>query len=247
MLSGPEPAGRRAIGVDLILFFLFALAALVMLTRITVSANEIDRDILASVNPPLTEISESTALLPALERTGELTSSIVTETAPLRPDLDAIVASTDGIRTSVYGIESDVTAILRSVTSIDGTAAAIRVDVGTAEGPGGLAPLIAGIRAKAAQTSARYADVLGDVRAVEGFVRKISSSMSSVVENVGPIGHSVSGIDGRLHSVDRHVDNIEKSPILQLSNTVELHDILTGRGGGINPRTGIGALTGGGR
>lgn len=237
---------RRAITVDLILFFGFALTALVMLTHTAVSANAIDRDIAGAVNPPLNTIEQATALLPALDSTGQLTGSIVDGTAPLGGDLAAIAASTGAIRASVHGIEGDVTSIQRSVTSIDGTVATIRADVGTAGGSSGLAPVIARIRAGAAQTTAKFGDVLGNAQAIKAYVGDISQSMSSVVADAGPIGASVRDIGGNLKSINGHVTNIENSTILQLSNVVQLHDILTGLGG-LDLGGGLGTLIGGGR
>ena len=75
----PRPAPPpRAIGVNLVLFFAFALAALVLLTHILVDVAQARAGVAEAVRPAVAGIEADTALLPDLARTSRLTERLAT-------------------------------------------------------------------------------------------------------------------------------------------------------------------------
>lgn len=222
LTAGPRGAivPRRAIGVNLVLFFAFALIALLFLTRTVVSAVQIDANVGEAVKPAVGSIQENTALLPALDRTVALTSQIETSSNAIGADTSAVTNATDHINSMMAVIYQDVQTIGTAVVSIDSSVASIRLGVNSVD------QIVASIGSQSADISSRYRSVADDISGVPAGISSASSSLTQTRALIGPINGTTGGIDSTLVTINGHVVNIANNPLLQLSSLLGLTNLL---------------------
>ena len=120
-------ARGRANKLNLAIFVAFALSAAILLSRLLISAADINNTVGHDIKPTLASINSDVALmLPVLNQTVTITGKIAQQTAPLQHDLSAIVASTADINTSAATIAQHVLAAEGSANTINKTLAAIQ-------------------------------------------------------------------------------------------------------------------------
>lgn len=251
MLTWPFPPGhfskdaapgqRRAIAVNVIVFFAFALAALVFLTKSAVAANAINRDVGAAIAPSTVGINKSTSALPALNSTMALTEKIAKATDPLAGHLGHVVTSTDNIDGNLSQIQGDVTEIGETVEEINSDVGQIRPEIFT------LSEGVNGVHSKAGSISSSLAQVANDTDSMTRSLTGINASLASVLRDTKPLDVNVSGISKTINGVKGHTLSIANSPILLAAipfPNIPVPDLLGLLGLG---NIGLGDTSGGGR
>ncbi len=212
----------RTVRINLVIVGAFALVALLFLTRTTFAALSISHDIEATVNPAMAEIGDDTVLLPALDRTGELTGKIAEASAPLSVTLGQVVESTDGIGEAMSSTERHVLSIEGSVASIEGSVTDIRTSMEH------LAPLVTAIAAQTGDITKAFDGVEVATEAVAGDVADIYDLLTGTVAAVRRIDGDVEDIDEVLDTAEDHAQNIRNSEILEKTDAVKLGNVLDG-------------------
>lgn len=210
----PSAGMRRAIAVNLSIFFLFALTALIFLSRSAVEANAINRDVGTAIKPATTGIEDSTGRLPKLNRTIRITSRIADSTDALAGHLDGVVASTARIDANLQATSSDVVTIGGSVENINATVSRIRPEIFT------LNDTVDQVHNKANGIAEGYAAVASNTTAMTRSLAGINSSLAAVLADTGPLAVQVGGIRSELAATQVHTRDIANSPIL-LNGTLE--------------------------
>jgi len=120
----PRPAPPPSAGrVNLLIFFAFALAALVLLAHTLVDVYQARAAVAGAVRPATGGIEADTALLPALARTTLLTDRLARVSQGVNDSLTQVAGSMRKIDATIVAVRSDALSIARSVRSIAGSAA----------------------------------------------------------------------------------------------------------------------------
>lgn len=204
----PAPGQRRAIAVNVMIFFAFALTALVFLTRSAAAANAINRDVSAAIAPATVGINASTSEIPQLDRTVVLTSKIAGATKSLSGHLGHVVVSTTNIDANLTAVDADVRRIGSTVGGINSTVGAIVPEIVTLGGS------VGGIDSKAGDISARLGQVATGTAAMNRSLAAINESLSAVLSDTSPLNGDVRGIRSTLGVVNGRTLSIANSPIL---------------------------------
>jgi hypothetical protein len=204
----PAPGQRRAIALNVMIFFAFALTALIFLTKSAVAANAINRDVGESIAPSTKGINASTSKIPHLNDTVLLTGKIAVATKTLSGHLGHVVDSTKNIDTNLTAIETDVNGIGASVDGINSAVSAIRPEIFTLNGS------VNAIHSKAGDISSRLSQVATDTSTMRTSLDGIDTSLAAVLADIAPLNRRVSGITITLSAVNGYTLAIENSPIL---------------------------------
>jgi hypothetical protein len=167
---------RGVVGVNLVLVIAFALYAVIMLSRTTLAAKQIDdrvRVIVTEVGPG-SNVSrlDETQKLNTIGRTAE---DILTAARPLSGQAQTILDTARSIDNTVSGIQGNANEINATVKSINSTAASLLPVVQEINGDGSLDPLTGGVSAInmradiAKPVVAGISDDLGQVLGQVGF------------------------------------------------------------------------------
>jgi hypothetical protein len=219
----PAPGQRRAIALNVMIFFAFALTALIFLTKSAVAANAINRDVGESIAPSTRGINSATSKIPQLNETVQLTGKIAVATKNLASHLGHVVDLTNNLDTKLTAIETDVNGIGTSVDGINGSVSAIRPEIFTLGGS------VSAIDSKAGDISSRLSQVAADTTSMTTSLDGINTSLAAVLADTVPLNRRVSGIEVTLGSVNGYTLSIEKSPILLSgfpSSPLALPDVL---------------------
>lgn len=223
----PQPP-PRAIGVNLVLFFAVALAALVLLTHTLVDIKQIQAGVTDAVRPATDGIQANAALLPALARTGELTGQLASGSQAINESLAAVVSSTRHAGTRIASVRSDSLSIADSVAGI------ARSTSSTTRGVTDLAASVRTTDRSAAQiasalagTSRAVANLPDEVAAAAATLRLLASVIPSITQQVSAITASLAEVNGHLVDVNAN-GAIRLTNLLQLSNLLGA-TIATGR------------------
>jgi methyl-accepting chemotaxis protein len=208
LTAQPAPGQRRAIALNVMIFFAFALTALIFLTKSAVAANAINRDVGESIAPTTVGIKASTSKIPQLNETMVLTGRIAGGTRTLSAHLAHVVGSTKNIETNLAAIQSDVNGIGASVNGINSTVGAIRPEIFTLGGS------VNGIHSKAGDISSRLSQVAVDTSTMTVSLDGIDKSLTAVLADTAPLNRRVAGIKNTLGVVDGYTLSIANSPIL---------------------------------
>lgn len=204
----PAPGQRRAIALNLMIFFAFALISLVLLTRSAISANAINRDVSFAIAPATQGINASTKKIPQLNETMVLTSKIAGGTNSLSGHLGHVVTATNNIDANLGAVSRDVSLIGGAVDGIHDTVGRIKPAIST------LADSVDGIHTKAGDISSSLGQVAIDTSVMNQSLAGINSSLASVLANTAPLLGDVSGIRSTLATVNGYTLSIANSPIL---------------------------------
>jgi len=200
------------VGVTLTIVIIFALIAVIELTRTVVAAQQINHrvmDITGSVvgaNAHLntgcdtkTEGGCSTTALPALETTKQLTSQINDAAKNLSSQAGQILQSVNSINQTVAGpggIQANATAINGTVHGIDGSASSINSLVHSIGGTfNNLNPVVTSIGSGVAAINGRVDNVMGSVNGIKGDTTVINAK-------VGQAGTGGNTIWGQAHGIE---------------------------------------------
>ena len=167
------------VAVNLVLVIAFALFAVIMLTRTTVAASQID-DRVKKIRGEVGTVDEELTNVPQLDQTSATAAQIDTATRNLSRQAGEIVGLAQSIDRTVQQILSNATSINLTVSGISGTVRSIQ-------------PTVRAIDAGVAGINARVARVRGHVAGIKG-------DTGSVLTNVG-LGHGGT-IHGHANSID---------------------------------------------
>ncbi len=221
----PRPAPPpKAIGVNLVLFFAFALAALVLLTHIVVDVAQARAGVAEAVRPAVAGIEADTALLPELTRTSTLTGRLATASQGVNHLLTDVVGSMRSIDATIVRVHSDSASIARSVSSIAGSAATISRRLANLDAD------ISSIDDRAGQTTADYAAASRAVATLPDDLATAGASLRALARLIPSITQQASSITSTLTEVDGHLVNINDNGLIRLSNLLQLSNLL-GAGG----------------
>lgn len=217
--TAPSAGQRRAIAVNLVVFFVFALTAVVMLTRTAVAANSINGEVATAIEPSVGGINHQTRQLPALDRTARLTDRIARAARPLSGRLTGVVSATDRIDANLVATRTSVASIGRTVDGIRTSTNAIRPAVAVLDGH------VDSIRGHAGDIDRS----LGSVAiASSDMVRELSgtnASLSAILSLTSPLRVQVHRISTTVPEIRTHAARIADSPIL-LRNASALTTLL---------------------
>jgi hypothetical protein len=217
----PRPAAPpKAIGVNLVLFFAFALTALVLLTHILVDVARARASVAGAVRPATAGIEADTALLPDLARTSQLTERLATAAQRANDSLTDVVGSTQTIDGTIVRVRSDSEAIARSVNGIAGTTATVSRRLTDLDKD------ISSIDTLAGHTTADYAAASRAVAALPEDLSVATARIRSLARLIPSITQQASVIVALLTDVDVHLRNINSNPVLQLTNLLQLSNLV---------------------
>lgn len=204
----PAAGQRRAIGLNLVVFFIFALTAVTMLTRTAIAANAINRDVANAVAPAVGRINTETSQLPVLDVTARVTSQIAAAAEPLSGHLEGVVAATDNINRNLASTLESVRGIGSSVDGINGSTRVIRPAVGV------LNAHVDTILSQARGISTRLSTVADASSSMVKGLAGANASLESIYRAIGPLNSQVRGIRAKVPQINAHADSIADSPIL---------------------------------
>lgn len=216
----PPPGGRRAITINLVIFFFFALTALIFLSSTVISVRAIDADVATAINPATEGIESDTALLAKLNETVVVTGRLSDSTARFPDDLATAANAMNRTNAALVSTNASVKSIYRSVTGIDASGAAL------AKSATGLGVNVAGIRNNAAEVAARLDAVHTQSQSMVAGLDASNRSLAHLLEVIGPLGSVVSEIKGELGSISVHTGNMERNGLINLGNLP--NDLLQG-------------------
>lgn len=224
--TAPAAGQRRAITLNLVVFFVFALVAVWLLTRTAVAANAINRDVASAIQPALGGINQSTAQLDALNKTEKLTSQIAAAAKPLSGDLDGVVSATGRINANLAATGPNVTAIGSSIDGIKRSTGAILPGINTLGGN------VNAIHTDAKSIASSLGSVAGLTTSAVSNLNGAEAALNSVLSAAGSVRQSVQNIDGTVPQINTQAQTIENSPIL-LKNVSQVTSLLGNLLGGL--------------
>lgn len=204
----PSSGQRRAITLNLVVFFAFTLTAVVMLTRTAMAANAINRDVASAIEPAVVGINEGTKGLPVLDTTAQVTGKIAAAAEPLPGHLASVVDSTGRIDSNLASTQKSATGIGSSVDSIKASTGVITSDAGV------LNELVDDIHRQADGIDTSLSAV---ARLSSSMVKGLSganASLTDILRATGPLNRAVGGIQESVPRIREHAQDIANSPIL---------------------------------
>lgn len=216
----PASGARRAMPVNLVIVFAFALMALALLARVLVSAEQIDNNVTSALNPATLAIESDTALLKQLDGTVDATNHMVDSVGQFDADLGSTAKATDQMRS--LGVSTD-----ESVAGIEGSVVGIKTSVvDIKKSVTSLGESVQGIHSNTVSTAARFdgihaqsALIVKDVAASNSHVGRILA----ILKNIDPV---LARLNARLASLSRHTKNMAENGLIKLGNI--LSDLLSG-------------------
>lgn len=219
MLTGtPAP---RAIGVNLVLFFAFALSALVFLAHTLVSIRQTQAGVAHAVRPAVSGIEADTALLPALMRTRQLTGGLASASQGINDSLTAAVTYTRDINTRLATVRTDSGAIADSVSGIANST------IAETRGVTDVAVALRTTRQDATHVEAALAAASRALVPLPGGLAAAAMQLRSLAALIPSITQQCAGITAGLTGVDKHLVNVNQNPFIRLSNVLQLSNVLS--------------------
>lgn len=202
---GPE---KKAIGVNLVIYFLFALIAVVLLTRTAVAANAINRDVAQAIQPATGGINESTSNLTQLDTTVDVTSQIQAAAEPLSGHLDGVVAATERIDSNLASTDVHVKSIDNAVTEIKASTGKIKPEVDE------LGDTVESIHDNAEGIDKGLNGVYKETNSIYKNLGGAQKSLQSVLDDASPLLATVKSILATALEINKHTDSIDSATIL---------------------------------
>jgi hypothetical protein len=210
----PSAGQRRAMGLNLVVFFLFALVAVALLTRTAVAANAINRDVKAAIVPVTADIDQNLQHLPILDETAQVTRQIAAAAKPLPGYTGKVADATTRIDKNLTSTGSHVTSIGKSVDAIKVSTGAIQPGIaqigGTVDTIHGKATGIDGSLGSVAQLSG---SIVANLTSAE-------AHLANVLGGTVPLHGATQGILASAGSIDKHAASIENSQLLTLTDSL---------------------------
>lgn len=219
--STMTPAPPRAMGANLLLFFAFALAALLLLTQTLVSVTQVQADVNDAVQPATSGIVDNTALLSQLTHTNQLTGQMLEAAQHINGSLIEVDGATQQISTRIDRVRS---ASLDIATSVAG----IRVSSAVAlRGVAGLHMAVDATDLYAAQVASSLAGARRAVAPLRNLLGDASASLQALLALIPSISRQTLSITGALAEVDGHLMNVDANGLVRLTNLLQLGSLVS--------------------
>ena len=206
-------ARGRAVRVNALIFFVFALSAATVLSRLLISAVGINSKIDHEIKPTLASINADVALvLPIMNQTVTISGKIARQTAPLHNDLSAIVDSTTGINASAATIAQHVLAAEGSLDTINKTLPTIHT------GLAGVNNAVLSIDSQTGTIATTMGSAAASVHSILVSAQSSNQYLANVTSLLVPLSSDLVAISRTLQNVNEHVISTLNSPILGLGN-----------------------------
>lgn len=226
LTAAPSTAGStaapRAMGVNLVLFFVFALCALVMLTSTLVSVSQVQVSVRDAVRPATSGIAHDTNLLPKLTRTNHLAGRMSRAGRDVNASLTSVGATTQRLAGQLGEVRSGTDRIDSSVTGITDSSSEVRRRVA------GLGAKVAVTDRTTAQLAPRLAAADQAVGTLRGSLHDARVSLDALFSLIPSISGQAGAISRTLGAVDAHVTAISSNGLVRLANLLQLHNLLSG-------------------
>jgi ABC-type transporter Mla subunit MlaD len=220
MLMAQAPP--RAIGVNLVLFFAGALAALVLLAHTLVDITRIRAGINEAVRPATTGMAADTALLPTLAATTVLTGRLSAAADGINAALAEVARSMDDVDPRIDRVRADSRSIAGSVAGIAESTSL------TGRGVTDLAAGVRTTRADSAQIASALAGARRAVATVPDDLAAAAAQLRSLARVIPSITQRASAITAGLRKVDGHLVDVNGNALIRLTNLLQLTNLLGG-------------------
>jgi len=220
MLTHQPSTAPKAIAVNLVLFFGFALAALVLLTHTIVDISRVRAAVADSVQPETRGIQADTALLPELAHISGLTAQLASASHGVNDSLTDVAGATRNIDATIQRVQSETQTIRQSVHGIAGSAASVDERVAALDSD------ITAIDDSATQVSANYAAVSHAAATLPDDLVAAAAELRSLARLIPSITQQASSIEKTLSEVDGHLVSINANGLIRLSNLLKVSNLL---------------------
>ena len=215
--AAQTPGQRRAIGVNLVIYFLFALIAVLLLTRTAIAANAINDDVAAVIQPVTGSINESTKGLAVLDTTVEVTDKIAAGAEPLTGHLSGVVEATGRINNNLDSTNTHVTSIDDSVEDIKKSTGQIMPAIDE------LNDTVEDIHSEVRGIDKSFVGVTKGTTSIVKNLSGARASLAEVLEMHAPLHGGVLSILATALEINAHADSIQGSPLLLSSANLPLN------------------------
>lgn len=216
----PAATAARAININLVVVFVFALTALVFLTHTAVSSAQIDYSVEAAINPETSGIAHDTRLVRKLDQTVAGTEEIARLTEPFPGYLSDTLAALHSIRGDSASTDDSVASIERSVRGIDSSVAQMERPVGR------LADGVGDIRSRAGNVSSALSRTADLTTAMSHDIASTNTALARILHALNAINPVADGIGTDLQGIAVHTRRMADNGVVQLGNV--LQNILNG-------------------
>ncbi|MEU4453000.1 hypothetical protein AB0F44_16830 [Nocardioides sp. NPDC023903] len=216
----PATTAVRAINVNLVVVFAFALAALVFLTRAAVSTAQLNDSVEAAINLETSGMAHDTRLVGKLDHTVAGTSEIARTVEPLAGHLSKTVVALHSLRGDLATTDDSVANIERSARGIDKSVANMRRPVGR------LHDGVGDIRSHSGSMTTSLSGTADLTAAMERDIASSNTALARIRGTVDDLHPVVDGIGSDLDAIGVHTQRIENNGIIRLGNV--LQSILNG-------------------
>lgn len=216
----PAPGARRAMPVNLVIVFAFALAALVLLARVLVSAAQIDNNVAAALNPAVVAVESDTTMLNRLDGTVVATGQLSESVSAFDTDLGSAAKATAQMRTLGRSTDESVDQIQGSVAGINTSVAGIKKSVTS------MGSSVRGVEQSSASIRRQFDGTHTQARAIVADLDASNSSVAQILNILRDLDPVLGRINTTLVSFDKHSRNLEENGLIKLGNL--LPDLLSG-------------------
>jgi len=211
--SGVTIARGHVVRLNVFIFFVFALCAATVLSRLLISAVGINSKIDHEIKPTLASINADVALLlPVMDQTVTISGKIARQTAPLHNDLSAIVDSTTAMNASAATIAQHVLAAEGSLDTINKTLATTHTALA------GVNNAVLSIVSQTGNIATTMGSAAASVHSILASAQSSNQYLANVTSLLAPLSSDLVAISRTLANVNEHVISTLNSPILGLGN-----------------------------
>lgn len=216
----PVTTAARAINLNLVVLFFFALAALVFLTRTTVSVAQVNDSVAAAINPETTGIAHDTRLTGKLDDTVTETAAVAHAVKPIPSYLSRAGSALHSIQADAASTDDSVANIEQSVRGIGGSVSNMREPVDR------LGDGVGVIKSRAGTITAALSGTADATAAMAPEVAASDSSMYRIQQALNEINPVLGGIASDLEALSVHTRRLADNGLIKLGSV--LQNILSG-------------------
>lgn len=198
----------RAVRLNLLIVVVFALAAVVLLTRATVATVGIHDD-LVHATPPFDDTPKDSLALPQLDRTQTLAAGIAAGIAPFAPKVSAIATAARQMAMTAHQARTHVDAVRTAADGVATSTTALRTS--TAD----LATIVLDLVAQVGDISTAFATAHTAAGSTAAGVVTLTSQAAAAASTVTGIQSDLATVRRTLPQVVRHTENIEGAKALK--------------------------------
>lgn len=181
------------VGVVLTIVIVFALIAVIELTRTAIAAQQINTRVI-DITGSVSSANQHLNSVPELDKTNELAAQILVAAKPLSGQAQQIIEAATSINGSVQAIQGNAASINSTVHSIGGAVATIGSSVHTIGGTfTTLTPVVANIQQNIVAINQRVDVILGAVEGIKGDTGNITALVGAPSQ-LGTIAGQAQGI-----------------------------------------------------